>query len=827
MRCKYLVGVTVLSVAWIGSSLLAQERDTKRPKRVLLIDQIDELGRTIFDGLLSPFSDDVRRRPPADTSGRPTRYANRSSLVRGDNEKGGKPSSTASGHGSKKSTPETPSASRSNHWRDLGHTLISPGESETLVPGYISTAKKDATAPVLKDSTPAPGASAKHSGSDPATRKLHERLMVLRESAFGDTSESGADADSGPETKTGPGPGPETVSRPSIRQPTPNESTPHRPHVGGHTTAGQPTAHTHEATSGHAREATSGEPTVRQPTLAGGAIRRAKVAREDQAEVALGNEPMAASNNPIEEEEKEEDSPTRPLAGDVAQQQGPAGGLDGDDVLMTHGSPALDVRTVGPRRITVGKPASFVVSISNSAPVAADQVVVTIDLPPWADVVGAEPSTGTTGWAEPVGSSKPFQWVVGRLVAEGREDLILDIVPRKSLPFDLAVKWDYKPVTSQAAIEVQEPKLEITLDGPREILYGAKEVYRLELYNSGTGDAENVELSLVAVGAGKNRPATHTVGLVEAGTRKAVEVELTARQTGGLTVRVEARGDGGVEARLLEEIVVVKPELEVQIEAPAVQYLNAVVEYKIRVSNSGTASAKGVTITAAIPTGAKHESSAPGGVLGTGASEVTWTLDSLAPGAEKSFTLSCTLEQPGARHLKVRTAAEGDLRASSQATTIVETMPDLVLDVKDPVGPIPVGTEATYRVAIRNRGTQTALGVEVVAYFSRGIEPTAAQGGRHRIGSGQVVFEPIVSLGVGEERTLEIQARAETAGNHICRVEVHCKASGIRLVSEEMTHFYAGRGQPQHAELDGPKPADDVVRTAESQPSVEEGDRTR
>ena len=687
MRCKYLVGVTVLSVAWIGSSLLAQERDTKRPKRVLLIDQIDELGRTIFDGLLSPFSDDVRRRPPADTSGRPARYANRSSLVRGDNEKGSKPSSTASGHGSKKSTPETPSASRSNHWRDLGHTLISPGESETLVPGYISTAKRDATAPVLKDPTPAPGASAKRSGSDPTTRKLHERLMVLRESAFGDASESGADADSGAET----GPGPETVSRPSIRQPTPNESTAHRPHVGGHTTAGQPTVHTHEATSGHtheatsghAYEATSGEPTVRQPTLAGGAIRRAKivsgakVAREDQAEVALGNEPMAAASSPIEEEkEEEEDSPTQPLAGDVAQQQGPAGGLDGDDVLMTHGSPALDVRTVGPRRITVGKPASFVVSISNSAPVAADQVVVTIDLPPWADVVGAEPSTGTTGWAEPVGSSRPFQWVVGRLVAEGREDLILDIVPRKSLPFDLAVKWDYKPVTSQTAIEVQEPKLEITLDGPREILYGAKEVYRLELYNSGTGDAENVELSLVAVGAGNNRPATHTVGLVEAGTRKAVEVELTARQTGGLTVRVEARGDGGVEARLLEEIVVVKPELEVQIEAPAVQYLNAVVEYKIRVSNSGTAPAKGVTITAAIPTGAKHKSSDPGGVLGTGASEVTWTLDSLAPGAEKSFTLSCTLEQPGDRHLKVRTAAEGDLRASSQATTIVETMPD-------------------------------------------------------------------------------------------------------------------------------------------------------
>ena len=99
--------------------------------------------------------------------------------------------------------------------------------------------------------------------------------------------------------------------------------------------------------------------------------------------------------------------------------------------------------------------------------------------------------------------------------------------------------------------------------------------------------------------------------------------------------------------------------------------------------------------------------------------------------------------------MTVRSTAEGDLVATAEATTLVETIPDLVLDVKDPPGPVPVGADATYRVEIRNRGTETATGVEVVAYFSRGIEPSSAEGGRYEIGPGQVLFDKIPRSGRG------------------------------------------------------------------------------
>ncbi len=100
------------------------------------------------------------------------------------------------------------------------------------------------------------------------------------------------------------------------------------------------------------------------------------------------------------------------------------------------------------------------------------------------------------------------------------------------------------------------------------------------------------------------------------------------------------------------------------------------------------------------------------------------------------------------------------------------------MDVADPQGPVPVGEEVTYEVRVRNRGTKEAVGVEVFAYFSRGIEPTGAEGAPNRLGPGQVTFEPIPLLTPGAEAILKVRARAEVAGNHIFRAEAHCRPLG-------------------------------------------------
>ncbi len=134
------------------------------------------------------------------------------------------------------------------------------------------------------------------------------------------------------------------------------------------------------------------------------------------------------------------------------------------------------------------------------------------------------------------------------------------------------------------------------------------------------------------------------------------------------------------------------------------------------------------------------------------------------------------------------------------ANTRVEAVADLVMNVKDPAGPVAVGAEAVYEVRVRNRGTKEADNVEVFAYFSRGVEPVSAEGAANQLAPGQVIFRPIASLAPGAEVVLKVHARAGEAGNHVFRAETRCPSLGTHLMSEATNLFYGdGPGAPQMA----------------------------
>lgn len=499
----------------------------------------------------------------------------------------------------------------------------------------------------------------------------------------------------------------------------------------------------------------------------------------------------------------------------VVLDQSPAVAKTNDEgLLFTRKGPILSVETLGPRRISVGKESTYEVALANSGEVAAEDLVVYVTLPEWAEVVGAEVSTGDAQEkaGQPVGT---VQWAVGHLDAKGRERLALRIVPRQNRPFDLAVRWESKPVGSQAMIEVQEPKLALQLEGPREVLYGKKEVYRLKLANTGNGAAENVAIMLMPVGGGENVPATHRLGSLAAGEEKVLDVELTARQAGNLTIQLDARADGGIHAELSEKVVVRRAGLKIDVEGPKMQFLGTAASYTVRVRNSGTAVARNINLSAILPAGTKYLSGIDDGKLDAASGKLDWTVASINPEVEQSFVLKCSLAAAGVCRVQVNATADDELSASGSTITRVESVANLSMEVRDPDGPVPVGDEATYEVRVRNRGTREAEGIEIFGYFSRGIEPTATEGSPSRLGPGQVVFQPIASLAPGAEVVLKVHAKAEAAGNHVFRAEAHCKPLGARLVREATNLYYADApGTQQTAKQPATEtPATDGMRT--------------
>jgi uncharacterized repeat protein (TIGR01451 family) len=497
-------------------------------------------------------------------------------------------------------------------------------------------------------------------------------------------------------------------------------------------------------------------------------------------------------------------------------------------LIATRQSPQISVETSGPRTITVGKEANYEILLKNTGDLAASDVSVTVRIPDFAELTGSKATSGTSENGTPTenptaSGSYTVEWRVPRVEAHARETLSLRIIPRKSLPFELGVAWQVSPVSSQTIVEVQEPKLALSLAGATEVLYGSTKVYKLSLSNPGTGDAENVMLHLSPLSDPNAAMTKHHIGTIPAGDSKVIEVEMTARQAGKLVIRAQAKADNGLTAEISEEITVRRAALAVNVDGSKSKYTGTTAAYTIHVSNTGDAPAEAVQIAAQIPTGAKFIS-ATNGQFSADSGKVVWTVPAIRAGGEIELECKCLLMSPGVNQVSVTATANTDLSATAAAQTQVEALADLKLVVNEPRGPLPLGEEVVYEIMIKNHGSKSAERVYVVAFFEEGIDPTSATGTASEIGSGDVRFAPVATLAPGSTATFKIKAMPKQAGNLAFRAEAVCEADGSKQAQQCTVLYYGEEGINQPKEVAGPE---DDISAAAGQPNRNAGTSSR
>ncbi len=456
------------------------------------------------------------------------------------------------------------------------------------------------------------------------------------------------------------------------------------------------------------------------------------------------------------------------------------------------GGPVVSVETVGPRKISIGKQAKFKLVLKNSGEMPASDVVVSVVVPDWAEVVDAKASTGTT---EPLSSDTGrsldgLQWKLGSIEPQSHQELALEVIPHKSQPLDLQVRWTQAPQAIQTTVEVQEPKLLLTLDGAKEVAFGERSNFVLKLSNPGSGDAENVTITLMPLNPSDGGPVSHPIGTLRPGDGKSIEIEMVARQSELVTIRAEATASGDLKSSLAQDVVVRRAGLDVAISGPKLVFSGTAAAYEIVVKNTGNAAAKQVKVACRLPQQANYLESTSAGQHSADANVVQWSVPSLQVGAEIRLATRCELRAAGQNKVDVSCTADGDLHQTATVSTAVEAVADLRMDISDPASPVAVGQEMTYEIRVRNRGTKSATGVDVIAFFSAGVEPVSVEGGAHEIKEGMVVFKSIPSVDMGQETVFKVKARADRAGNHRFRCEMTCKSLDMQLAQEENTLFY-------------------------------------
>lgn len=460
-------------------------------------------------------------------------------------------------------------------------------------------------------------------------------------------------------------------------------------------------------------------------------------------------------------------------------------------MLVTNHAPAISSIIHGPQQIMIGREAEYELRLKNTGSSAAQDLVATVRIPSWAEVVNTSTTNGAIRQGEGGEPASALQWQIPRLDANADVALTLKLIPRASRPLELGVTWTHAPVDARTVVEVQEPKLRMTVSGPDEVLYGKPHVYRLTISNPGTGPADNVRIDLLPPGGGRDAVSTHNVGTLAPGESRSCEVELTAREAGKLNVEAVAMADGGLTSEATKELFCRKPELEVDWRGPEQQYAGTPATYFFRVRNPGTAVADDVAVRVNLPTGSEFVSASEGYRQDAEAGEVIWRVGSLGPGDDCYMELRSVAHTAGDNQLRVTAAtAEGDLTDSKVAATKVVALADLKLAVGDPAGPVLVGDDAIYEICVTNRGANAAEEVSVVGLFSAGLEPEAAEGSAYTATDGRVSFRTIKKLPAGQSAVLQIRAKATQPGTHVFRAEVLCRDLEIKLAAEETTRFY-------------------------------------
>ncbi len=510
----------------------------------------------------------------------------------------------------------------------------------------------------------------------------------------------------------------------------------------------------------------------------------------------LGNEPQ---NGPSPSRQAPFPRQSTPLSTPSRSQQqasfGDAAQAASKDpgVLASNQAPIITTDIRGPKQIIVGREATYRVQLRNQGEIAAERIVASIQIPSWAEIIDTTTSQGAVQQSQKSGQTDGvLEWQIARLEGRASETLDIRLVPKSSRPLELGVNWTVSPVGSRAVVEVQEPKLQMNMSGPDDVLFGKPQLFRLTLTNPGTGLAEGVTIKLIPPGAGDDAAMSHELGDLAPGTSRSVEVELTAREAGKLNVKASASAEGGLACDTAKEVFCRKPELEVDWRGPEMKYAGTDATYFFRVRNPGTAPAEDVAVVVSLPEGAELKTASEGQAYDAKRREVAWRVGSLGPGDDSYMELKCILKTSGTKQLRVMaTNGTGELSSTKQAETNVIALADLKLEVSDPVGPVAVGDEAVYEIRVQNRGANSAKDVNIIALFSEGIEPGQVEGALFNVADGRVSFKTIEELPAGRQIVLRVRAHGLKAGTHVFRAEVLCRDLETKLAAEETTLYYA------------------------------------
>ena len=447
-----------------------------------------------------------------------------------------------------------------------------------------------------------------------------------------------------------------------------------------------------------------------------------------------------------------------------------AEGLSASATTTTEVIPGgLDLTKTGPATAAIGSQVTYEIGVLSTGTGANTQVRLVDTVPTGMSFVSSDPASTRVG--------NQVTFALGTLNPDERSTV--EIVLRADQTGD----WtNQATVTSaegatdsaEATTTVVQPVLALTKSGPATALLNANFDYTITVTNNGDGAATGATV-VDTLPAGLNYVSSDPAGAASGSTvtwnvgdlapDASETITLTVRGTaGGAKVNVATASSGGnsfqPEARATTTILV--PDITVEKTGRPAMFVGNQVTYTLTASNSGDAALTGVTITDTIPTGMSYVTSSPAGTVSDDGAQVTWSVGSLAVGAETSVTVTLQGDQVGTVTNTAGASATEGVTASDTLEIRVLPAPGATIQITDSFDPVSEGEEVDFTVSVSNQGRSPMTNVRVVVpipiemTFVSTSDTQATLGGDGRT----VTFLLDSSLATGESFSFTITVQA-------------------------------------------------------------------
>lgn len=455
--------------------------------------------------------------------------------------------------------------------------------------------------------------------------------------------------------------------------------------------------------------------------------------------------------------------------------------------------PSADVvvTEVGPTNVLAGGTIIYTVTVTNSGPSTAGNVVINDNLPTNSIFVsttgGGTNNNGIVTWP-----------TIPALTSGGTFTFTVTVTAPPTGPLTNTVSGssptgDPNPAnnngTSPSAIVITTvtpvADLAVFKTGPANVSAGGSITYTITVTNLGPSSVSGVMATDAlpaavtyanSTGGGSlsGGTVTWTLGALAGGTATNVTVTVTAPASGSFTNIAQAgsstadpnptNNNGTVPGSQVTTTVTPTPVADIGVTktGPANVFAGTNFSYTITVTNSGPAAASNVVASDVLPTNVVFVSASGGGT--TNAGVASWPVGTLAAGGTTNLTLTVTAPAGGTiTNVATVTSATADPNPGNNTSipvgTTVTSVSDLAVGKSGPAGSF-LGANFSYTITVTNFGPSTATALSVTDSLPAGLVFVSSLPSTTTNAGNQVIWTGLGNLAAGATTNLTLNVTA-------------------------------------------------------------------